>query len=112
MMPDKHDVARFKELLRERIALDEKIQDALDKLLPPTTTGYRHRDENWSVWGTYADDSGLHVTLVPPKGAYPFHNASLDTLRTVTKALGTESVVMLRGKRALYSVDWRAPDGA
>lgn len=77
------------ELLRDQLALYTKIQQALDAVLEPTSTGYLHHDESWTVFGVRHGeyDVELEVSLIPPKGAYHFNYPSSDKLDELQKRL-------------------------
>lgn len=81
-------------LMREQLALDERLQTVLDGLVKPTTTGYLHREESWSIFWIRAGEYGveLEICLTPPEGAHEWSWPAIERMQQLQAQLGADRV--------------------
>lgn len=84
--------AHLIELMRSMIVVEGKLQDELDECVPPTTTGYLHREESWTIaYVREGDHAGeIEMALDPPRAAYHLNYPSVDKLQTLQSQLGCD----------------------
>jgi hypothetical protein len=78
------------ELMRSTIVVEEKLKTELDKCVPPTTTGYLHHEESWTVaWVREGDHAGeIEMAIDPPRGAHAWNYPTVEKLQTLQTQLG------------------------
>lgn len=81
-------------LMHEQLALDKRLQTVLDGLLEPTTTGYLHREESWSIFWIRAGEYSveLEICLTPPRGAHEWNWPAIDRMQELQTKLGADRV--------------------
>ena len=79
-----------------QLVVARALQDELDKLVPPTTTGYMHAEERWRI--AFIDspedysDVQFKIGIDPPDGAYEWHCPSSAGLQTLKAQLGCDDI--------------------
>lgn len=85
---------RLRQLMHSQLVVMRALQDELDKLVPPTTTGYMHSKESWTITRVGAPDDyskvELTLDLEPPDAAYEWHRPTAEGLQTLKTQLGCD----------------------
>lgn len=109
----------FRDLCMRSIELDDQIQTALDALCAPTTTGYLHREESWTVfWAREGDTAILEVMLEPPEHSYEWGYPGIKKMTKLKEWLGANHVsaspyIDHDGRaKVRYLVSWYKPGEA
>jgi hypothetical protein len=87
-------VIELRALMHEQLALDRRLQTVLDGLLEPTTTGYLHREESWSIAIVRAGEYGVEMELGldPPDGAHEWSLPTIERMQELQHKLGADRV--------------------
>jgi hypothetical protein len=85
------------ELARSKLVVEAKLQELLDHLVPPTTTGYLHSKESWTIgWirpGEHEVD--VEIAIDPPEGLYSWRRATVARLQVLQEQLGCDHISAL-----------------
>jgi hypothetical protein len=84
----------FRKLLKERLAIGQALQTELDKLVPPTPTGYLRANEHWKVVYVAPGEGPveLEIAIEPPDGAYEWRSPRAQQLNTLQALLGCDDI--------------------
>ena len=97
-------------LMRSHLAVVDKLHEELDKLVPPTTTGYLYAKERWTIaWvreGEYQVD--LEIGIDPPRGANSWSVPTIEGLQTLQRQLDCHHIQVraVESGRVRYIATW------
>jgi hypothetical protein len=98
------------ELARSKLVVEQKLQEELDKLVPPTTTGYLHREESWTIVWAREGEHGVDIEIAidPPEGAYSWNATTIEKLQTLQTQLGCDRIYVFAREsgRIRYIAAW------
>jgi hypothetical protein len=98
------------DLMRSTIVVEGKLQVELDKLVPPTTTGYMHREESWTIaWVRPGDDdTKIEMALDPPSGAHEWNWPTAEKMQTLQTQLSCDYLKAFahKGGEVRYIATW------
>lgn len=104
--------AHLIELMRSLIVVDGKLQEELNKCVPPTTTGYLHHEEDWTIaWVRDGDHAGeIKMAIDPPPGAHSWNYPTVEKLQTLQAQLGCDHLhgFARESGKLRYIAQWRA----
>lgn len=74
----------------------EALQEAVDKICKPTSTGYMRTKEQWEVVGAFDMDGSIGLTLSPPEHDYEHlrrvSSEQLDALKKIFECDRVEAI--------------------
>jgi hypothetical protein len=78
------------DIFREQLKLEEKLQNALDDVVPPAG----RFAESWTLaWvGQGEHDVELEIALEPPDGAVEWHYPTIERLQTLQQQLACDRI--------------------
>ncbi len=87
------DNKRLLAAMRGLLATRAELQEAINQLVEPTTTGYLHGLESWTGYvreGEYNVD--IELALDPPRGAHEWNQPTVEKMERLKSWVGCDRV--------------------